>query len=368
MKRNLLIISVLLCSAIILIGAQTGFAWPTYEGGCQVCHGSGFSSPLHTIHAGQSCTACHPGAAGATPIPSSNCIVCHPPADPGLCPLITDSRAGAAHGQSCLACHTECAPVTSTTTTVQPTTTTSVVPTTTTIQPTTTTSVVPTTSTVQPTTTTSVLPTTTTVQPTTTTSVLPTTTVPPTTTIPPGEEIEVSVDIKPGSCPNPINVYAIGVMPIAILGTEEFDASMIDPDSIRLSREGVDGEVAPLRWSGADVATPFEGELCECHEITGDGIMDLALKFGNQEVFNVLKLDELFGNTIPLTITGNLKEEFGGTPIRGEDCVKVLNMGRRIYGKVIDITNMTCEERADIEGLTIPEESIKVTFNNRYPR
>ena len=106
--KKLFLIGILLCSAIILVGAQDGFATPIYEEMCINCHGSGFGSPLHAIHTGQACTICHPGAAGALPIPSSTCIVCHPPADPGLCPLINDSRAGAAHGENCLSCHVDC--------------------------------------------------------------------------------------------------------------------------------------------------------------------------------------------------------------------------------------------------------------------
>ena len=55
-------------------------------------------------------------------------------------------------------------------------------------------------------------------------------------------EIEVPVDIKPTSCPNPLNPKSNGVVPVAILGTADFDVSQIDPASILL--EGV----APLRW------------------------------------------------------------------------------------------------------------------------
>lgn len=106
--KKLLIKGVLLSMAIIAMGTQTGFAWETYEGGCQACHGSGFSSPLHTIHTGQSCTICHPGTAGTLPIPNYNCAGCHPPANPGVCPLINESLAGASHGETCLACHTNC--------------------------------------------------------------------------------------------------------------------------------------------------------------------------------------------------------------------------------------------------------------------
>ena len=154
MRRKLLIISVLLCSAIILVGAQTGFAYLTYEGGCQTCHGTGFGSTLHPIHTGQSCTICHPGAAGAVPIPTSTCAGCHPNApapETGLCPLI-DVPTHANVKPTCLACHTECAPPPTTTTTTVPATTTvpvtTTVPATTTIIPDTTTTVPPTTTTI----------------------------------------------------------------------------------------------------------------------------------------------------------------------------------------------------------------------------
>jgi len=60
--KKLFITGVLLCSAIILIGAQTGFAWPTYDGGCQTCHGTGFAAlNNHAVpaHAASACTICH---------------------------------------------------------------------------------------------------------------------------------------------------------------------------------------------------------------------------------------------------------------------------------------------------------------------
>ena len=133
----------------------------------------------------------------------------------------------------------------------------------------------------------------------------------------------VFVDIKPGSCPNSFNVKNNGVLPVAVLGTMDFDVTTIDPGTIRLTREPVDCFVQPIRWSCEDVATPFEGELCDCHDLNGDGYMDLTLKFDTQELVSCLALEELAGETIPLTLTGNLKEEAGGTPITGEDCVRV---------------------------------------------
>lgn len=135
--------------------------------------------------------------------------------------------------------------------------------------------------------------------------------------------IEVFVDIKPQSCPNPVNLKSKGVLPVAVLGTEDFDVTQIDPASVKLSREDVAG-VSPLRWAYEDVATPFEGELCDCHTEGPDGYMDLTLKFSTPELVEVLELADVAGETIPLTLTGNLKEEFHGRAIIGQDCVWVL--------------------------------------------
>ena len=140
-----------------------------------------------------------------------------------------------------------------------------------------------------------------------------------------GSVVPVFVDIKPGSCPNPLNLKSKGVLPVAVLGTEDLDITTIDPTTIRLSREGVEGEVRPIRSDHEDVATPFEGELCDCHELNGDGYPDLTLKFKTQELVETLGLGEVAGETIPLTLTGELMESEGGTPIKGEDCLWVLD-------------------------------------------
>lgn len=133
-----------------------------------------------------------------------------------------------------------------------------------------------------------------------------------------------AIDIKPGSCPNPINTNSKGVLPVAVLGTEDFDVTTIDPTTIRLFRQGIDGEVSPLRWAYEDVATPFEGQLCDCHDLDGDGYLDLTLKFNTQELVETLSLEGEVGNTITLILKGNLKEEFGGRLISGVDCVLIL--------------------------------------------
>ena len=141
--------------------------------------------------------------------------------------------------------------------------------------------------------------------------------------------VVVEIDIKPGSCPNPFNTKSKGVLPVAVLGTEDFDVTAIDPDTIQLTREGYEVGVFPLRWNYEDVATPFEGEPCECHELNDDGYLDLSLKFDTQEVKDTLDLKAEAGNTIPLLITGNLMEDAGGTPIEGADCIWVLRTGEK---------------------------------------
>ena len=139
----------------------------------------------------------------------------------------------------------------------------------------------------------------------------------------PTVKLSVYVDIKPGSWPNPINLKAKGVLPVAVLGTENFDVTLIDPETITLTRDDVECFVVPIRWSYEDVATPYEDGYGG-HDLNGDGYMDLTLKFKTQEVVECLALEEVAGETIPLILNGNLYEVEGGTPIDGQDCVWVL--------------------------------------------
>ena len=141
--------------------------------------------------------------------------------------------------------------------------------------------------------------------------------------------IDIPVDIKPGSCPNPVNVKSKGVIPVAVLGTADFDVTQIDPASIRLN-----GIVAPLRWSFEDVATPFvplvgDEEAQACHELGPDGYMDLGLKFDTQAfVASLGSVND--GDTIPAVLKGFLQD---GTEIQGEDVILILNKGKENKGK-----------------------------------
>ena len=47
--------------------------------------------------------------------------------------------------------------------------------------------------------------------------------------------LEVSIDIKPGSNINPINLKSRGYTLVAILTSDEFNASNVDPSSVRVA-------------------------------------------------------------------------------------------------------------------------------------
>jgi len=148
------------------------------------------------------------------------------------------------------------------------------------------------------------------------------------------QELEVAIDIKPESCPNPINVKSKGVFPVAILGTEDFDVNQVDPDSITLLTED-GGEVAPLRWALEDVATPYiyspeDEEEYMCTTDGPDGYLDLTLKFDIQEIVDALGEPEDVedGDVEFVWLTGNLFVGFGGTPIEGLDVIIILKKGK----------------------------------------
>jgi hypothetical protein len=122
----------------------------------------------------------------------------------------------------------------------------------------------------------------------------------------------VGLNIKPGSCPNPLNVKSRGVLPMAILGSEDFDVHSIDIASIRLAG------VAPIRSGYEDVATPLsDANECECSTEGPDGFLDLTLKFETQKIVEAIgEVDD--GDELMLELTGVLSDE---TLIEGSDCV-----------------------------------------------
>jgi hypothetical protein len=143
-----------------------------------------------------------------------------------------------------------------------------------------------------------------------------------------GGEVEVHVDIKPMSCPNPLNVdmndKSKGVLPVAILGTPDFDVNEVDISTVEL--EGV--PAIADKYLMEDVSTPFNGVLIndcyDCTEDGPDGFMDIVLYFSRRDIVTALGSVENRECLFP-TLTGEL---FDGTPIVGSDSLRIINRMR----------------------------------------
>jgi hypothetical protein len=139
-----------------------------------------------------------------------------------------------------------------------------------------------------------------------------------------------SLDIKPGSCPNPFNLKGHGVLPIALAGSATFDATAVDVSSVRLARaDGIGGQAAPNDGPPGphstfdDAATPFDGDPCNCHELAGDGTVDLIMHFRSDDVTSALELDGLpSGSMVELVVTGNLV--CGAPFVSSTDCIWIV--------------------------------------------
>ena len=84
--------------------------------------------------------------------------------------------------------------------------------------------------------------------------------------------IDVSIDIKPGSFPNSINMGSNGVVPVAFLTDPDFDASTIDPATVTLRGEDFTDGLVKLRGK-KDAPVP----MSNLEDIDGDGDLDLIV-------------------------------------------------------------------------------------------
>jgi hypothetical protein len=112
---------------------------------------------------------------------------------------------------------------------------------------------------------------------------------------------EIIIDIKPGSDPNSINVSSAGVIPVAILSSDTFDATQVDPATCNLAGASV------------RVAGKSDSQLCHAEDVNGDGLQDLTCQFEND-----LIAEE--GDSIAV-LEG---ETFDGTPFRGEGTIRIV--------------------------------------------
>lgn len=115
---------------------------------------------------------------------------------------------------------------------------------------------------------------------------------------------DVVIDIKPGSEPNSIRLSNRGVIPVAILTTETFDATTVDPMTVCFG----------------DAEEPGERDCTEAHgvghleDVDGDGDIDQLFHFETAQT----GIDP--GDT-QACLTG---ETFDGTPVEACDSIRTL--------------------------------------------
>lgn len=83
--------------------------------------------------------------------------------------------------------------------------------------------------------------------------------------------VQLQIDIKPGSYPNSINLGSNGVVPVAILSTEDFDACTVDETTVRLA--------------GAFVAIRGKNRyLANVEDVNDDGLPDLVCHVDTEDL------------------------------------------------------------------------------------
>ncbi len=113
---------------------------------------------------------------------------------------------------------------------------------------------------------------------------------------------DVSIDIKPGSDPNSINLGSNGNIPVAIFSTDTFDAMTVDPATVMLADAGV-----MERGKNGKLMASFE-------DINLDGLLDLLVHIDTQSL--VLNDDD-----VEAQLTG---ETFDGLSIFGTDAINLV--------------------------------------------
>jgi uncharacterized delta-60 repeat protein len=116
------------------------------------------------------------------------------------------------------------------------------------------------------------------------------------------DPVLVQIDIKPGTYPNTINLGSNGSVPVAILGSPSFNATTVDPLTVRLA-----GATVRLRGNGTPQAS--------VQDVNGDGRLDLVVHVATQAL-------ELTSGDVQAVLRGGT---YSGLPILGTDTVRVIN-------------------------------------------
>lgn len=114
--------------------------------------------------------------------------------------------------------------------------------------------------------------------------------------------IAIQIDVKPGSDQSVVNLRANGVIPVAILTTDIFDALSVDLSTVMLGDPNLAGQIAARSSHATDV--------------DGDGDIDLLLHFSVRELRDAGALD---ASSTSLELTGTTldgQDVHGISPIR----------------------------------------------------
>jgi N-acetylneuraminic acid mutarotase len=130
--------------------------------------------------------------------------------------------------------------------------------------------------------------------------------------------VPVPIDVKPGSCPNPLTTLDRGVVSVAVVGTNAFNPTQIHPSTVRL--EGL----APVHWAIEDATsphTPYLGKTnCnDCIKGKKDRMMDMVFKFDAQALVNALR-PITNGECRVVRLVGQLTD---GSAFVGEDLMRM---------------------------------------------
>jgi hypothetical protein len=141
-----------------------------------------------------------------------------------------------------------------------------------------------------------------------------------------GPAVTVATDFAPSSCHNTLDVGSGSSVKLTIASTATFNASTIDPASVRLfgvarTQSSLGDSVTPT--------TPFMGRTTAACSKRTDGRTDLVLSFDSRPLVAAIKQalgrEPRHGEAIALVVTGKLKSTFGSRPIVGEDVVVIRN-------------------------------------------
>ncbi len=113
---------------------------------------------------------------------------------------------------------------------------------------------------------------------------------------PPGGPVAVVLDVKPGSFPNTINPRSRGLLSVAIVTSEAFDATLVEVSTVRFGP----GAAAPVRARPRDV--------------NSDGLLDLVLQFR-------MDTTGIRCGAVDVTLSG---ETLSGQVVEGSDSLRTV--------------------------------------------